>query len=337
MASGDDLLASSSRVRELIGSGGWEEAGELLIPPVLRVLRALYLPEDVRAAPDQRLADAMQLVAHHAEPAVTRLVTEAVKQAGGELARVETRIKSTVSALPVLARKRCHALTSMVLPHPQRSVYRRQTSLLRKIHALADQEVQRSLTSGIDARRRVCEERVFRRNVEGGEDDQAPLRSVIFDSLRYTAVFPANQYTAGVTALRATLTASSELVREANFWLERMQTYPGINQNLALPLPGSTIVKCGRAFFEVQIHTPDSLAFCMEAHEQYERFRTVTEPDEKLQLLQGLYDKAQAVPAPVGVNTLRGRQDTADSNQSQSQSQSAQLMQASTSHDSDSV
>ena len=93
--------------------------------------------------------------------------------------------------------------------------------------------------------------------------DPSELAARIIDGIRYTFQFPDEVYSAGVLETCNCLTSAGyEMYERKNAWADESKSYKGIN---------STWMDHGsRILFEVQMHTPTSLAAKQESHDQYE-------------------------------------------------------------------
>jgi hypothetical protein len=117
------------------------------------------------------------------------------------------------------------------------------------------------------------------------------LAAEIHDGIRYTIVFDDERYAAGVSAACGRLEREGyELLVRAPRWGDEL--YRGVNSRWADP--------AGQVF-EVQFHTPASLAAKERTHEAYEQRLDPRVPDAEKQRLAALEGEINAaVPVPPG-------------------------------------
>ena len=256
---------SSTRVRELAAAGKWAdiETEQLLPPPVFKALTSIIADASTQLVP------LLAAAAAQAEPLLTRLLTTAATAAGGALQMLEHRLKT-------------------------------KASLQDMVNRLAEKE-QQHLRSVGEAQSSIeaCAARVYAHNTSGGE--LRSRRERVPDALRYTVLFAEEGYTAGVTALRQHLVAAGLLsVRQSNFWVGRQQfravidIYEEVVPHESLP--------CASLLFEVQSHTPSSLAHQTSAHELYKCYRSCSDPEAAGALHEQLCNATAAVKIPDGIH-----------------------------------
>lgn len=122
--------------------------------------------------------------------------------------------------------------------------------------------------------------------------------SRITDALRYTAVFPSQNYTEGVQSVLDALDAQGfQVWMKENYWGGR-DDYNGFHANLSGP-DGTNI--------ELQFHTPDSLSVKeQKQHPIYEKFRESKDSHERWLLWQEMVANAAAIEQPPNVDQLGG-------------------------------
>ena len=116
----------------------------------------------------------------------------------------------------------------------------------------------------------------------------------IVDALRYTVVIAAPRYTAVARRLLTALESHGHrVVRVKNYW-PRGDNYSGVNVVLATR----------DLQWEIQFHTPESLAVRDAWHPAYERLRELTTPRPERQRLYGLMAVPwELVEIPPGAET----------------------------------
>jgi hypothetical protein len=121
------------------------------------------------------------------------------------------------------------------------------------------------------------------------------LVSRIADGIRYTFLFPDEEYASGVVETCDYLTSAGfQLYERKNTWVDEEKSYKGVN---------STWMDCdSELFFEVQMHTAASWTAKQESHREYEIIAsrsTTTEEKSRARIRQ---DQIFArVPTPDGV------------------------------------
>jgi len=131
------------------------------------------------------------------------------------------------------------------------------------------------------------------------------LAPAIHDGIRYTFLFPAEDYTAGVVeAIQRLRDEGFNLRMRKPSWQDA--DYRGVNSRWCDPESG--------VLFEVQFHTPESWEAKQRTHDLYERLRdTRTTPKTREQLEEQQRLIVAAIPAPPGVESItyyvKGQQD----------------------------
>ena len=112
------------------------------------------------------------------------------------------------------------------------------------------------------------------------------------DSIRYTYVYPDNQYSAGAVADCERIKAAGfELIDSRNWWPH--DEYKGLNSWWRVPDNGQ--------LFEVQFHTQASLDAKEETHAAYERLRTLPHDHAEVRDLRAFQREVTAkIPIPPG-------------------------------------
>jgi hypothetical protein len=121
----------------------------------------------------------------------------------------------------------------------------------------------------------------------------------INDSVRYTAVFNERDYNMGVAGVQQRLADAGWTKYDEqfkNYW-QPGQPYAGYNCVFAN--------KAGFRF-ELQFHTPKSLATKGKSHKIYERARTLPKGSGRTALVQQMTQLWQGVPRPQGWQDLAG-------------------------------
>jgi hypothetical protein len=120
----------------------------------------------------------------------------------------------------------------------------------------------------------------------------------IADAVRYTAVFPDERYPQGITSTLDALRAEGASVydkKDKNFW-KKGDPYQGFNV---------TAVASNGQKFEVQFHTPRSLAVANTNHPLYQLARKPTTTAPVRQHLTMLMTASSAtVPVPPGIENI---------------------------------
>lgn len=127
-----------------------------------------------------------------------------------------------------------------------------------------------------------------------GKGTVAEVEGAIFDSVRYTYEIAAPGYAGGYGAALEALEAKGySLVRAKNFW--NSPGYSGINSIFQTP---------AGLKFELQFHTPGSLAVKEPSHLLFEALRVETNPAERARLEQLITDLWAPVKPPPGATAL---------------------------------
>lgn len=113
----------------------------------------------------------------------------------------------------------------------------------------------------------------------------------VSDSLRYTMMFSSSRYTQGVKAVLNDLENAGYRTRVKNYW-EKGDAYQGINVAMMTPKGHP---------FELQFHTPESLAVKDQTHRLYEDWRTNPDPQVREELSKEMIGLTDKVPVPSGI------------------------------------
>jgi len=148
----------------------------------------------------------------------------------------------------------------------------------------------------------------FEKDIDSRGENKVDIGKIVWnvsDALRYTVLFPTEEYTCGVKNILDHLTSRQEnskikLVKMKNFWGERngSQRYQGINDVFAMQWSESP---CGQLLVEVQFHTKESFDHKMTTHGMYEEFRSTHDPDRKIELWRESVRLAHQIPVPEQV------------------------------------
>ena len=122
----------------------------------------------------------------------------------------------------------------------------------------------------------------------GGDTDKTA--EAMSDVVRYTVTFKDSNYVSGATQTIADLQASGHKTRVKNYWKEG-DPYQGVNVAVTTPA-GLT--------FELQFHTPRSLAVKELNHKAYEKYRTATNARDRYRYWDEGIRIASRVPVPSG-------------------------------------
>lgn len=122
----------------------------------------------------------------------------------------------------------------------------------------------------------------------GGDTDKTG--DAMSDVVRYTVTFNDGNYVSGATQTIADLQASGHKTRVKNYWKEG-DPYQGVNVAVTTP-DGLT--------FELQFHTPKSLAVKELNHKAYEKYRTATNARDRYRYWDEGVRIANRVPVPAG-------------------------------------
>jgi hypothetical protein len=134
------------------------------------------------------------------------------------------------------------------------------------------------------------------------------LALAIHDGIRYTLVFPAEEYVSGVAdAVQKLKDAGYELRLRKPSW--DADHYRGVNSRWWDPE--------GKVLFEVQFHTPESWEAKQQTHDIYEKLcDTRLTPAERRQLEEQQRRTVASVPVPPSADTityyLKGQSDDRD-------------------------
>jgi hypothetical protein len=120
------------------------------------------------------------------------------------------------------------------------------------------------------------------------------------DALRYTMVSDPEQHADMAKNVLKEFEDQGYNLKVKNFWLDRQNTYRGINAQLQSP--EGVIV-------ELQFNTPDSLKVKMEQnHPLYEQARVLPNDDPKRRALeQQMVKNSQGIPRPTGILQVQPR------------------------------
>lgn len=146
-------------------------------------------------------------------------------------------------------------------------------------------------------------EKIHDRAAQKGPPTDARLDAVaarMNDVLRYTAVLSVETYMASGAGIRASLEAAGyTFVRQGNAWAEPGRFgggYRGINQTYRTP---------DGLEFELQLHTPESLAMKTETHPLYkERGHPATSEARRREIDDELRRRASELGVPEGADIL---------------------------------
>jgi len=118
----------------------------------------------------------------------------------------------------------------------------------------------------------------------------------IGDALRYTMIAPTDKFAAGTQSVLDTFRKRGYAVDVENTWTIPNATYRGVNTNLS---------KDGKTF-EVQFHTPESIAVKHVNHKLYKVARSTTaSPAEVSAANAAMETNAATLTIPPGVATIR--------------------------------
>jgi len=139
-----------------------------------------------------------------------------------------------------------------------------------------------------------------------------PPDPIIVDAMRYTLVVPCARYAEAVRAVRAALSGPSygfQQIDNKNFW-HGEQLYRGINDVFVLPLINDVLPLAEGAlakelFFEVQLHTPESIILKHAIHPLMKQERdSATDEALKERVRAEMLAQVQACPVPDGALDL---------------------------------
>jgi hypothetical protein len=141
--------------------------------------------------------------------------------------------------------------------------------------------------------RKIAKERTYSLH----EDESGQLEDamrVIMDTLRYTMRLPSDRYVEGTDRALHMLADSGYRLRIRNTWVAGAP-YMGIN----------VAVRAANGFiFELQFHTPASLAAKEVTHPVYEQERTTLDNEERQQLQRRVVEVWATVAIPPGVEAI---------------------------------
>jgi hypothetical protein len=124
----------------------------------------------------------------------------------------------------------------------------------------------------------------------GGDKEKAANK--VSDAVRYTMVIDSKNYTEGVTkALDSLRESGYQASRVKNFW-QKGDDYQGINAKIKHPSGFE---------FEMQFHSPESLAMKEKTHTIYEERRASTNPKTQYKLYSRTVRMISKIAVPVGV------------------------------------
>ena len=135
-----------------------------------------------------------------------------------------------------------------------------------------------------------------------------PPMPIIVDAMRYTMLIPTESYAQAAKAVRAELSGPSngfEQIDDKNFW-HGTQTYRGINDIYAMPLGDDSPTEAIEFFFEVQMHTPESIALKKHVHPLMKRMQNdgPFTDEAKQALIDEMTACVNACPVPPGALDL---------------------------------
>ena len=118
----------------------------------------------------------------------------------------------------------------------------------------------------------------------------------IYDSLRYTlevADEPKGNHLRGIKEALKQLEAAGYTVKAVKNYWPKGDNYSGVN----------TVISAADGFeWELQLHTPESVAESRRTHEQYERLRLPsTPPAERVALFEAMAAPWELIPVPEGI------------------------------------
>jgi len=128
--------------------------------------------------------------------------------------------------------------------------------------------------------------------------DATDLAEGIHDGIRYTFIFEAEEYVAGIAETRARVEGEGyELIEMRPSW--HTDEYKGTNSRWRDSSSG--------VLFEVQWHTPASWGAKQKTHDAYEKIDDSSTPLEETERLRA-YQRAvcSTVPVPPGALEMRG-------------------------------
>lgn len=126
----------------------------------------------------------------------------------------------------------------------------------------------------------------------------AEASAQIKDALRYTIRVPSDRYAEGVRDLLLRLQAEGVEVRSKIRW-RSPDVYRGVNLQIREPRSGR--------WYELQLHTAESLAAKEPLHVLFEEYRTLDDSDpKKRELFERMVGQADKIPNPKGIGELLG-------------------------------
>lgn len=118
--------------------------------------------------------------------------------------------------------------------------------------------------------------------------------TMMSDAVRYTMMQESGDYTATAENALSKLAAEGYSLRQKNFWAPG-DPYQGINVAVTSP-DGQK--------FELQFHTPESLAVKDRIHPMYEQFRVSKDNNKRAQLWNEMTELAATIPVPSNVEAI---------------------------------
>lgn len=132
--------------------------------------------------------------------------------------------------------------------------------------------------------------------VKEHDGDRAAAAAAVSDAIRFTAVFPSESYTDGVSATLQSLEDDGYAIRAKNFW-QPGDPYQGMN--VKATKDGITV--------ELQFHTQSSLYTKSERlHPIYEEYRSSTDNRQRWKLWDRMVRIAGTIEAPADYDRLLG-------------------------------
>ena len=126
--------------------------------------------------------------------------------------------------------------------------------------------------------------------------DRAAAAAAVSDAIRFTAVFPSESYTDGVSATLQSLEDDGYAIRAKNFW-QQGDPYQGMN--VKATKDGVTV--------ELQFHTQSSLSTKSERlHPVYEEYRSSTDNRQRWKLWDRMVRIAGTIETPSNYDRLLG-------------------------------
>lgn len=231
-------------------------------------------PPVVKQRPTDRLISILLAECKHVEPKLTGLITDLAAQfPGSRLLDMDCRLKSEMSIALKVARFAGNVL-------------RKNPDLTRE---QGEEDLLRLHTTHMGR----------------------PPDPIVVDAIRYTLVVPTPLYAAAVRAVREEMmsTHGFEQIDNKNFWYG-VQTYRGINDIYAMPIGEDTAWGCATGaarelFFELQLHTPESIALKHDLHPMMKRVQDPsTDSATKERLKEEMIARVHACAIPEGALEL---------------------------------